>query len=480
MNLKNIGNCKKIISISLTLLCVVFMSTVILAADTLLSPPDKLVFPALEFDIAKPERIVLENGIVLFIMEDHELPVININGLIRTGSIYDPQGKEGVAELTGYMMRTGGTSKLTGDEIDERLDFLAATATISISSDHASVSLSVLNKDADEGIELLSQMLMNPAFDKNKLKLAVQLKQENLRRLQDNPQRLAFREFNKLIYKNNPRGRFPSQKSLSRIKRGDLVKFHHRFFRPNNTMFAVTGNITKEEAVEKFTEYFGSWKKGKAVAEAPQPEGISNAGIYYIDRKLPQSTIVLGQFAPAKLDRDFYAFTVLDFVAGSGGFNSRIFEAVRSNEGLAYSAGSFYRARPTFGVFGAYAFTKTSSTLQALGLINSVLDEIRNNILSQRELEWAKQSINNGFIFSFTSAEQIAIRQMNSEFENLPSDYMDNYTDNIEKVTSADLNRLAQKYLDKSNNVVLILGDTGGFEEYPAQLAEPEFIIPII
>ena len=177
-----------------------------------LPSPDKINYPPLQFNLPQTQRVVLENGIVLYILEDHELPLINIRSLIKTGTMYDPQGKEGVAELTAYVMRTGGTSKLKSAEIDRQFDFMAASASISMYMESAQVNFSVLNKDIDPGLDLLSQIIINPAFEQEKFELAKQLTDEDLRRLKDDPQKLAFREFNRLIYYNDPRGRLSSHK----------------------------------------------------------------------------------------------------------------------------------------------------------------------------------------------------------------------------------------------------------------------------
>ncbi len=448
------------------------------AADRQFANPDKINYPPLKFNLPQTERVVLDNGIVLYILEDHELPLVNINALTRTGTMYDPEGKEGVADLTAYVMRTGGTAKLESAEIDSRLDFMAASATITMSLDSAQVGFSILNKDLDQGLDLLAQIIIQPAFEQKKLELAKELKKEDLRRLKDDPQRLAFREFNRLIYRGDPRGRFPSLKSLGNIERDDLIKFHRRFFQPNNIMFAVTGDITKEQAIDKIRHYFGEWKAKSSPVPTALPPQHSNTGLYYINKEIPQSTIISGQFAVSKTDADFYAFTVFDFIAGSGGFPSRIFNAVRNNEGLAYSAGSFYRARPTYGVFGTYAFTKTSTTLKTFSLINSVLDNIKSGTLTGKELVWAKTSINNGFIFSFTSAEKIANQQMNIEYEKLPADYLVNYCRRIESITLKDVNRVAAKYLTKEKTVVLILGDTKQFDKPSTKTGQPILTTP--
>jgi len=449
-------------------------------ADSRLIAPDKIAYPELKFDLPKAERVVLENGIVLYIMEDHELPIVNINALFRTGSIYDPPGKEGVAELVAFVMRTGGTKKLAGDEIDRRLDSLAASISFSMSTEHATGDLSVLSKDIDEALDYFSQMIISPAFEKCKLNIVIQLKIEDLRRLQDNPQRLALREFNRLIYQNDARGRLTTQQSLRAVTRCDLRKFHQKFFRPQNAMFAVTGDITREQAIDLFTKYFGSWKKDEALGEPPAlPPPPFTPGLYYLHKAIPQSTIVTGQFAPGKHHPDYYAFALLDFIAGSGGFNSRIFDTVRNNEGLAYSAGSFYRARPSFGVFGTYAFTKTSSTHQALALILETLKKIKKGTITPKELSWAKQSVINSFIFSFTNAEQIATQQMMNEFEKMPPDYLDAYRDNIKKVSLDDLRRVANSVLKQENNIILILGDTQHFDRPTLKLPAAVMITPL-
>ena len=171
------------------------------ASNSQLPSPDKINYPPLQFKLPQTQRVVLENGIILYILEDHELPLIHVKAVIRTGTMYDPEGKEGVAELTAYVMRTGGTAKLNSAEIDSQFDFMAASASISMSMESAQVNFSVLNKDIDQGLDLLAQILIQPAFEQSKFELAKQLKNEELRRLKDNPQGLAFREFNRLIYR---------------------------------------------------------------------------------------------------------------------------------------------------------------------------------------------------------------------------------------------------------------------------------------
>ena len=448
------------------------------SANTLLPSPDKIKYPQLKFKLPQTQRVVLSNGIVLYILEDHELPLISINALVRTGSMYDPAGKEGTAELTAYLMRTGGTAKLSSTEIDDRFDYLAASPSISMSMESASVDFSFLASDLDQSLDLLAQILIQPAFEQNKFILARELKNEELRRLKDEPQRLAFREFNRLIYQNNPRGRFASIQSLSNIERDDLIKFHKQFFSPDKIMFAVTGDITKEQAINKIKQYFGQWELSGQSTNVPTLPQKTKGGLYYIHKDVPQSTIICGEFSVSKNNPDFYAFTILDFIIGSGGFPSLILNAIRNNEGLAYSAGSFYRAKPEYGIFGAYAFTKTQSSFKTLNLINDILKIAKLNTITNKQINWAKQSINNGFIFSFLDPRQIALQQMKREYDQLPEDYLLTYRNKIEKVKAHDISRVAAKYLDEKNRIFLILGDTKNFGEPLTIFGQPVLINP--
>ena len=280
-------------------------------SNSALTSPDKINYPPLQFNLLPVQRVVLENGIVLYILEDHELPLVNVNALIKTGTMYDPKGQEGVAELTAYVMRTGGTAKLNSAQIDSQLDFMAASASIAMAMESAHVNFSILNNDLDHGLDLLAQILMYPAFEQEKFELAKRLKNEELRRLKDDPQKLAFREFYRLIYLNDPRGGYPTTKSVAGIERDDLIKFHDRFFMPGNIIFSISGDITKEEAVKKFNRYFGGWKAGDMAAAVLPPPQKSNAGVYFIDKEIAQSTLISGRFAPSKNDPDFYALPFL-------------------------------------------------------------------------------------------------------------------------------------------------------------------------
>jgi zinc protease len=427
--------------------------------------PDRLSYEEIKFSPPRPERIVLENGLTVYYLEDRELPLVNISLIVGAGSVFEPSGKEGLAEMTGDVMRTGGAAKLTGDKVDEELEYLAAPISISLGMEYGTGSLSVLKKDLTRAFKIFADIIRNPAFDEVKLDQEKNLKVEELRRVFDKPQRLAFREFKKAIYAGNPRGRLPEIASIEKIEREDLVSFHKSYFFPRNLRMAVTGDISKQEALDLINRSFGDWDDEGDFGTAPLPKPQVNAPLYYYEKKVPQSTVIIGAIGPGKESPDFYPFTVLDYILGSGGFRSRIFQEVRSNRGLAYSAGSFYEGRQGYGSFGAYAMTKSESTGQVLSLMEGILKDARESRIPAQDLHLAKRSIVNSYIFSFTSSHMIAFQYMMLEFQGLPAKFLSEYPARIDAVSREDVLKAAERYLDPDKKTIFVLGDQSKFDE---------------
>jgi len=427
--------------------------------------PDRLSYEEIKFSPSKPERVVLENGLTVYFLEDRELPLVNISFVVGAGSVFEPPGKEGLAEMTGDVMRTGGAGKLGGDKIDEELESLAAPISISLGMDYGTGSLSVLKKDLNRAFKIFAEMIRVPAFNDAKLEQEKNLKIEELRRVFDKPQRLAFREYKKAIYAGNPRGRLPEIASIEKIERDDLVSFHKTYFFPRNLRMAVTGDLSKQEALDLISRHFNDWDDEGDFGTAPLPKPQENAPLYYYEKKVPQSTVIIGTIGPGKESPDFYPFTVLDYILGSGGFRSRIFQEIRSNRGLAYSAGSFYEGRQGYGSFGAYAMTKSESTGQVLSLMEGILKDARESRVPAQDLHLAKRSIVNSYIFSFTSSYMIAVQHMILEFQGLPTKFLAEYPAKIDAVSREDVMKAAEKYLDPDKKTIFVLGDQSKFDE---------------
>jgi zinc protease len=361
-------------------------------------------------------------------------------------------------------MRTGGTAVMSADEVDEALDFIAADLSVNIGRESGTASLSVLKENLEEGLRIFSDILMRPSFEKEKLDNAKGLAIEGLRRIYDNPQQYAFREFNRFLYQGDPRGRLSAEETIARIDRKDALRFYQRFFYPENIMMALSGDITKEEALSIINKYFGDWKDEGTTAKIPPPSLSEDNRVYYIYKEIPQSIIVAGRLAPGRKSDDYYAFELLDFISGSGGFQSRIFSEVRNNLGLAYSAGSFYSARTEFGIFGFYAMTGSNSTAKSLTVISDILEDLRLNGVRDNELRLAKDSLVKSFIFSFETPTDIAVQQMMLEYEGLSFEFLENYRRQIENVTKDDVERVAKRYLSVKPSALLVLGNESHFD----------------
>jgi predicted Zn-dependent peptidase len=207
---------------------------------------------------------------------------------------------------------------------------------------------------------------------------------------------------------------------------------------------------------------FGTWPKSSdTVPVVAPPAPLEVMKLYHVQKQLSQSTIVMGHFAPPKTHPDYFAFQVLDFIIGSGGFTSRLFSQVRTAQGLAYSVGSFYRGAIGYGVFGAYCMTKAGSTNRALTLMMEILENVKKGAITQEELDWAKDSILNNFIFTFTSSAQIAAQQMWLEYNGLPADFISTAPARIRSVSMQDLKRVADMWLNPGRMLVLFVGDNG-------------------
>jgi zinc protease len=437
-----------------------------LSAAPFVSPePAKITYGPLNFAPPQPCRFTLSNGLTVYILENHELPVVKLTLIVKSGAMYDPPGKEGVSELTAAIMRSGGTLKMTPQGLDETLDYYAATIEPGKGLEQTQWSVFSLKKDFEKILGIFSELLQEPLFDEGRLKLGKDLKSEEIRRLPDDPQGWAFKEFNRLLYQGNPRGRLPTLTTIKNIQKNDLVECHRRHYAPENMIMALSGDIRREDAESLVRKAFGDWQTKGQIVPVPPPFKTFSSGRYYLVKETPQTIIVTGQEAPKKGSDAYYAFDVIDFVLGSGGFRSRIFQEVRTNRGLAYSTGSFYQARRDYGVFGAYAMTKSSSAPITVQVIQDILGKAKREGLSHEEIDGAKKAIMNSFIFRFDSLHQIVTQQALLAFDKLPDDFLRQYAQRITSLTPAAIRDTAGNVLTPENSITLIMGSEAGYKQ---------------
>ncbi|MEE9554643.1 MAG: pitrilysin family protein [candidate division Zixibacteria bacterium] len=429
-----------------------------------------LEYPEIKWDV--PEvgkevtRAALDNGLILYFMENHELPLISAHALIKTGSIYDPKEMMAVAGITGNVMRTGGTKSYSPDSLNAILEFVAGSVESGIGSESGSASMSVMAKDLDSGLNILYEVLRYPTFDTAKIELEKSQIKESIRRRDDRPGSIVSREFSHLIYGDHPYGRILEWEYVKDIGRDDLVAYHGKYYHPNNIMIAFTGDFNTKKLGKKIKKIFGSWPIGKlAIPPEPAVEYGFNPGVYVIDKDLTQANIRVGHLGIKRDNPDKYAVSLMNFILGGGSFTSRLTTRVRSDEGLAYSVRSaFSTGSRDYGMFYAYSQTKTASAYRVLEIFNEEFKRIREEIPSQAEFETARDAYVNNFIFQFDSPGKIVNRLMNLEFDDYPPNYYNKYLDNVRSVTIEDIKTVAEKYLKPESMTIMVLADTSKIE----------------
>lgn len=422
--------------------------------------PSQLVFQPLQFTPVEAERIQLENGIVLYLLEDHELPIVEARAFVRAGADYDPSDKVGLASLTAHVMRTGGTERMSGDELDERLEFLAASASAS--------GFSTLSQHLEEVLAVFADILMYPAFENEKLELARQRTLEAIRRENDQPTQVAFREFIKRVAEGHPSGWFPTEETIQDIAREELIRFHQRFYHPNNLILALAGDFQREELIEKIQTVFASWQPveidfPQVPPLAPESERI----VYYGAKEIGQSTIIIGHPALRQKDPQFIPFLLLNrILGGSPAGDDRLFREIRAKRGLAYAVGSFVSGGQRYrGIFGAYSITRADATGRVIQLILSELERIRSETISQQELTKTQNAISNQFVFQYTSALQVVARAATLEFYELPRDYYQDYLKRVEEMTSQEILEAAREHLRPEEMKIMVIGAKELFDQ---------------
>jgi zinc protease len=430
---------------------------------------ENLKYPALgKVEIPEIERVTLSNGMRLFLLEDHELPLINAFALIRTGSVYEPADKTGLAAITGTVMRTGGTTSMTGDQIDEELEQIAASVSTGISLNTGSASMSVLKEDVDTALKILADVLMNPAFGEDKIELAKIQARTSIARRNDNMQSIASREYLKLIYgPQSVYARHTEYATINNITRDDLVSFHRKYYHPNNMMLALWGDFDSKEMKDKIEKVFGNWEKGDVEpGGVPQPQYEFTPTVNLVSKEdINQSSIFLGHIGGLMNDPDYFALVVMNEILGSS-FTSRLFKNVRSRMGLAYSVGGEYGSDYDHpGVFYIACQTKSESTVRAIKAMANEVKKITESQVTDEELTLAKEAYLNSFVFNFESRAQIIRRLMMFEYFGYPEDFLQQTRENVENVTAADVLRVARAHLRPDEMQILVVGRPQDFDE---------------
>lgn len=452
-----------------SLLCIVMTSLLLTACATDFSlrqtRPDDLSFEQLDFQFPEVAYQQLDNGIKVYSRENQELPLVELTVMVEGGSIYDPAGKTGLSQVFAEVLQTGGSSRLTPEDLEAELEIRAIGLSVSSSSYSYEINLSVHRDELEHGLEILADLLQQPRFDPDRLQLARQQMLEDLHRKNDEPGSIARRLLAEAINTDHPFGAFPTDAEINSFTRDDLINLHQRFFSPENLWIAISGDITQTEIKDLFGQKFGSWTAAPAfVRDFPSLPQAPNGQILLADKDVPQTSILMGHRGISKDNPDGMALRVANYILGGGGFNSRLMREVRSNRGLAYSVYSYFQiGRHLPGLFIAGSETKSQSTVEVVRLMRDLMQQFIEEPVSEDELELAKKSLINSFVFAFDNWHAIVTRKLRLDYYGYPEDYMETYRQQIADVTVADVQRVAGQYLRPDQLQVVLVGDSQQF-----------------
>jgi zinc protease len=423
--------------------------------------------PLHKFNPQQPRRIELPNGMVIFLQEDHELPLIRGDARIRGGSRDEPAAKIGLVTMYGQAWRTGGTKSKTGDELDDYLEARAAKVETGGGVDSTTISWDCLKENFDEVFPIFVELLKEPEFRQDKVALAKTQEDTGISRRNDSPFSIAFREASKIVFgPQSPYARVPEYATVGAVTREDLLAWHAARVHPNNIILGVVGDFDSQAMEAKLRDAFASWPRGPEVPKTEVEFHHPKPGLYFVEKSdVNESTVQMVDLGTTRDNPDYYAIEVFNEFFG-GSFSSRLFSNIRSKKGLAYAVGGGIGTdfdHP--GVLRLFMGTKSGTTAAAIEAFNAELDGLKNNPATPEELSKAKDAILNSFVFRFDSHEKVMSERMAYEFYGYPADFLEKYRAGIEKVTREDINRVIERYVHKDQLAVLVVGKAADFDK---------------
>jgi zinc protease len=439
-----------------------------------------LKYPALPaVHVPEPATFTLSNGMRVFLLEDHELPLVQGYALVRTGNLFDPPDKRGLAEVTADVLRSGGTRAKTGDQIDEELENIAASVESNMGETNASLSFSGLKESADAVLAVFKQVVTDPEFRQDKLDLVLSQSRSGIARRNDDAQAIAERELPNILYgRDTPYGWTIEYEHLARIHREDLQQFYRRYYFPKNMLLAVYGDFSTAEMKDKLEKLFADWKvEQPAVPPFPLVTAKPSPGIFLAEKPdVTQTFFTIGLLGGTLRDPDYPALEVASHILGSG-FTSRLMSQIRTKLGYAYSIGAGWGAAYDHpGTFRISGSTKSATTTETIEAIRAEVDKMRSSQVTEQELATAKDSVLNSFVFFFDSPAKTLNRALTYEYFGYPKDFLARYQKEIAAVTRADVLRVFREHVQPNDLTIVAVGNPKEFGKPLTTLGKVEAI----
>lgn len=421
---------------------------------------------------------ILDNGLKVMVVEHHELPIVSMRIQFKAGQTLDPIGKAGLADMTASLL-TKGTKTRSATEIAEAIDFVGGRLNSGSGWDASNVSCQVLKKHLETGLDLFSDVILNPAFQKNEIERLRKRSISSYIDSKDDPANLADMKFMSLLYKDHPYGYTQgTDKTLPNITTEDITGFYDSWYAPNNAILMIAGDITPDEGFKLAESKFAGWaKKELPVFSFPEPIAPKGIKIVLVNKKdAVQSQICLGHLGVARTNSDFFSINLMNYLFGGGGFSSRLMKIIRSEKGLTYGINSGFDFRLNPGPFTITTFTKNASVGEAIKETLNQTKLIKQGPIRPEELTDAQSYYSGSYPMRFETPDQIAGQLMSIELYGLGADYVTKYRDRIKAVTTADVQAAAQKYLDAENLIIVVVGKADEVKEQLQEFGEVEVV----
>jgi zinc protease len=428
--------------------------------------------PTPSFTMPRFERFTLSNGLQVVLLEKHQVPLVQVNLIVRTGTVVDPAGKTGLASMTAAMMMEGAGS-LDALQLADAIDFLGAQIGVYAGMHTSSVDMSVPLAKLDAALALQADIALRPAFAQAELERKRKSRLTSLVQWRDEPRMLASVMFNRALYGTaHPYG-VPStgdEASIRAMRAEDLRAFHTQYFQPSNAVIIVSGDVTVPLMKEKLESVFGAWRGSATAAPALAPiVQVEKRTITLVDKPgAPQTEIRIGRIGAPRVTDDFYALTVMNTILG-GSFSSRLNQNLREEHGYTYGASSSFQYRVLPGPFLAGSAVQSAITDSALIEFMKEMQRIGDQV-PDAELERAKNYIALGFPAEFQTNNDLANKLEEMVTYDLPADYYSQFVKRIQAVTAADVQRVAKKYVDPAKMAIILVGDRATIEAKIAAL----------
>jgi zinc protease len=412
------------------------------------------------YAIPAVQKTVLPNQLVVLYCEERSLPFVTLQLLIDAGSSKDPPKEEGLSHMTakGLLMGTPGHSLTT---LNEELDFIGASLDASSGRDYATLTLRILKKDLDIGLDLFMEVLTQSTFPGMEIRREVERTLAAIQSAEDQPEWIAEREFQKTLFLEGPY-RHPvegTKESLPRITRDSILRFFQTYYHSNHAILTVVGDITNDEIKTRLFSQLAKWPKGEIPKKVFESTFAKSMKTIKIDRKITQANIILGHAGVSRGNSDYYALTVMNYILGGGGFASRLMEEIRNKRGLAYSVESFFDPGKYPGSFQIVLQTKNASAREAISITLQQMERIRKEKVSEKELEGAKKYLIGSFPMRMDTQGKLANFLTQVEYYGLGLDYPEKYRSLIGSITAEEVLRVAKTYLHPENYILVVVAN---------------------